>query len=538
MKHGAKKSIRSQERRSPRATAPEKLERPHKAIPSRSMRRTETLGRVLGLRLDGASYEEIAAKLGISPERAHRFDQQAVNRLEKAGLKSSDRGRVVPDLSLWFQAGRLGGKLTPADVSKLIRQADQGYPQLFMDLANECRQKDAHLSAVLTVAEESIAGLKWQLVLPDGARAKDKRAAKWAEKVLRSTPALRKLIAYLAGARYYGYDVNEIVWKKVDGKLVPAEFAHLAHRRFGFDPATGNFVLRDPWMPAEGIDFRKQWPNKFIVSQPRANGDAPQREGLARVLVWMTQFRVWTIADWLRTAELTWKPWRIGKYKKDSVNTKVQKDLEHILEKLTTTGWAAMEDSMSIQIEWPEGTQSTKATHAELVNVLANEMSKCVLGQTETTQASGSSGYAQAKVHDSVRKDLQAGAASQIAADLTRDLLTPLIALNFPGVVVPEFQFITSDPIDMKAFAEAIASLVAAQLEIPSQWVRDQAGIPAPKAGEETIGGKPPEPVATPPGAGKPANGEPDGDEEEEPEGDEAPAPEEPDADEEPAPKD
>ena len=447
------------------------------------------------------------------PTRSERKAERASQR-----IAANNRSRVIQDLSLWHQGGRLGGKLTPTDVSNIIRLADMGDPRLLMDLANECRQKDAHLSAVLTAAEESIAGLKWQLVLPEGARAKDKRAMKWAEKVLRQTPALRKLIAYLAGARYYGFDVNEILWKKAeDGKLVPADFFHLAHRRFGFDPATGNFIHRDPGMSTPGVDFLAKWPNKFIVSFPRANGDSPQREGLCRPLVWMTQFRVWSIADWLRTAEMTWKPWRIGTYKKGHGAVEDEDSLAYILEKLTTTGWATKSDSMEIEIAWPQGNQSTKATHAELVNVLAGEMSKCVLGQTETTQSSSSSGYAQAKVHDAVRKDLLEAAAMQVAADLTRDLLAPLINLNFSGVLVPTFTFMTADPVDMKAFAEAVATLVSkAKLRTAAQWVRDQMGMPAPKNGEEVLGGPEEEDPTDPKGGnddegegeGKPPNGD------------------------------
>jgi phage gp29-like protein len=412
-----------------------------------------------------------------------------------AKVKARDRGRVVPDLSLWDQAGRLGGKLTPADVSQIIRAADAGDLVRLMDLANECRQKDCHLSAVLTVAEESIAGLQWKLVLPDGARAKDKRAMKWVDARLRALPQLRKLVAYLAGARYYGFDVSEILWSRVDGgRLAPVDFAHLSHRRFGFDPETGAFVLRDQGDPQQGTDFRRKWPNKFVVSQPRANGDAPQREGLCRPLIWMTQFRVWTFSDWLRTAELAWKPWRIGTYKKNASDTEDRDGLEHILQKLSTTGWAAKPDSMDIDIEWPDGTQTAKATHSELVNVLAMEMSKCVLGQTETVQASASSGYAQAKVHDSVRRDIREAAAMQVAADITRDIVRPMIELNFTGVAVPQFEFLTQDPVDLKAFSEAVEKLVKSTLRVPTKWVYDNAGIPVPKEGEEVIGGAPAKP--------------------------------------------
>ncbi|HNX51735.1 MAG TPA: hypothetical protein PKL08_16320, partial [Thermoanaerobaculaceae bacterium] len=91
--------------------------------------------------------------------RSQHKAAKRMEREEKASVPSKARGRVVPDLSLWDQAGRLGGKLTPQDVSAIIRMADGGELRLLMDLANECRQKDCHLSAVLSVAEESIAGL-------------------------------------------------------------------------------------------------------------------------------------------------------------------------------------------------------------------------------------------------------------------------------------------------------------------------------------------------------------------------------------------
>ena len=49
---------------------------------------------------------------------------------------------------------------------------------------------------------------------------------------------------------------------------------------------------------------------------------------------------------------------------------------------------------------------------------LNNEMSKAVLGQTETTQASSSSssGYAQAKVHDAARKMYEASVTFELSA--------------------------------------------------------------------------------------------------------------------------
>ncbi len=423
---------------------------------------------------------------------------------KRGSVSASNRGRVIQELSIWQQGGRIGGGLTPRQVSNIIRMADAGYLAPLMDLAHECRQKDAHLQAVLGVGEDSIVGLPWRLVLPEDARAKDKRAAKWVEEQMRQRRLMPRLIANLAGATYFSHDVNEIIWGKDKGKLVPIAFEHLAQRRFGYRPIDGAFILRDDalGMSADGLDFLAEWPNKFIVSRPRVTGDAPQREGLCRLLVWAALFRTWTFADWLKTAELSWKPWRIGSYKKVGTNTEDRDDLEAVLDQLSTNGWAALPDTSSIKIEWPGGSSTKNATHAELINILAQEESKAVLGQTETVQSSSSSGYAQAKVHDAVRKDVRIARASQIASDVTRDLVDPMTDLNFADCIPAQFEFVNDDAVDIEKFSKAVDSL-AKRVVIPVSWVRTSVGMPEPKPHEDTIGGEPsPEADTPPPPAG------------------------------------
>lgn len=357
-----------------------------------------------------------------------------------------------------------------------------------MDLANDARQKDCHLQAVLSVSEESLAGLKWQLVLPENARAKDKRAAKWVKDTLRANDNFSRFVAHHAGAFYYSYAVSEIDWKKESGKLVPKTFHSIAPRRFGFRPSDSRLVWRDAWMANDGVDFREEFPYRFIVSQPRVTGDVPQREGLLRCLVWAALFRNWTFSDWLRTGEIAWKPWRIGSYADNATNEDIDA-LEEALVGLSTNGVATHPQRTTIEVEWPGGTQTAKATHSELVNSIAQEMSKAVLGQTETVQSSSSSGYGQAKVHNQVRLDLRESRAKQIAGDITRDLVAVMIDLNFGSdVIVPKFEFLTEDAVDQKAFAEAMSVIVRAGLRVPAQWARDQLGIPEPDDDDEIIG--------------------------------------------------
>jgi phage gp29-like protein len=394
---------------------------------------------------------------------------------------------VVPNLPLWNQAHRIGGGLTPAAVSQIIREADAGYMRRLIDLANESRQKDGHLQGCLQQAEECVAGLQWQVsALPD-ASSKEKKAAEWIESELRGNATFRRLLAHLAGATYYSYAVAEIYWKKSnDGKLTPGHFECLDARRFSFRQEDGKFVWWD--IGQQPIDFRAEHPGKFIVTQPRVNGDVPHREGLARLLVWSALFRNWTITDWLRLGEIAWKPWRVGTYKKDAAKEDID-GLVRVLDGMSTNGVAIVPESIEVDVEWaPNGT--TKPMHEVLYETVAREMSKAVLGQTETIQSSQSSGYAQAKVHDGVRRDLLESRAQQLAADITRDLVATMCTMNFgPAVRPPRFEFITQDPIDLKSFAEGLKALKdAGHKQIPTAWVSDQAGIPTPQGDEECLG--------------------------------------------------
>jgi phage gp29-like protein len=444
----------------------------------------------------------------------------SVKTKKKAGTASTARGHVVPDLALWNQAARIGGGLTPARIASIVRAADTGDIRQLMDLANECRQRDSHLHAVLGTHEESIAGLPWRIATTDEKpRAKDKRAAKWVDDTLRAMPALQRLIADLAGAAYYSFAVVEIVWRKDGGQLVPDSFVPIAPRRFMFRRTDGALVFQDVGGPE--VDLLEAFPNKFISSRPRVTGDVPTREGLCRVLVWMSAMRNWVIGDWLKTGEMSWKPWRIGTYKKESAQREDREDLETILRRMSTDFVAVIPDSTEIKVEWPQGTSNRTSTHGELAKALGDEMSKAVLGQTETTQSSTSSGYGQAKVHDSVRRDLRDARAMQIAADLTRDLIAPMIALNFgESVKPPRFEFVTQEPIDLTSFSAAVKALREAGTEIPLKWVLDQAGIPERK-GDEPVLGEGEEEEADGDAEDKPATGDkPEGEEKPEPEDD------------------
>ena len=406
-----------------------------------------------------------------------------------AAPSKPSEGAVIPDLSIWDQFSRIGGNLTPQQVSTIIREADCGNPRRLIDLANEMRQKDGHLQSVLSTRETALLGLKWELFF-DGQDPKSKkgqRQRKFVEAVLRACPGFRRMVAHQTSAIYFGFAINEIVWITLGGKMVPRQLVCHSPRRFQFRKEDGRLVWQDETM-SQPVDF-KSIADKFLVSQPRINGDVECREGLDRVLMWPALFRNWTLSDWLKLAEIAWKPWRIGKFYKGKSTAEDIEGLKQIVAGMSSSGAAVHPDSVEVSMQMPSGSAGAqaKSDHSGLFETMGREMSKAVLGQTLTTEQGDNGSRALGTVHNDVRKDVLEGDAEWLAEVITEQLITPLIRLNFGAKApIPRFRFITTETADIASYAKAVSDL-AKVLRMPAQWVRDQLGIPEPKPGDELV---------------------------------------------------
>src|SRR5262249_43518519 len=153
------------------------------------------------------------------------------------------------------------------------------------------------------------------------------------------------------------------------------------------------------------------------------------------------------------------RPWRTGTYEKGAEQEDID-NLTAMLEGLSTSGVATHPNSTSLQIHWPAGGVA-RPGHKELFDTVAGEMSKCVLGQTATTDQNGGAGLSAGnEVHANVDKKKRNANAKAVAADIDRDFVGRLYSFNFdPSIRRAHFRFVTEDPADLEAFAKVIASL-------------------------------------------------------------------------------
>jgi phage gp29-like protein len=401
---------------------------------------------------------------------------------------------ALPELPLYQQYSRIGGNITPAQASSIIQQADAGVMNQLVDLANEARQKDGHLHAVLSTRENALTSLQLMIdpAIAYGEEEPSERDVEIADFVRyalsyavgndQNVRSFRDLISQLNGAVYHGYAVSEIMWAIDEGMMIPVGFRPIDQRRFVFSLRDGRLRHSDSYSSMQEIDLQEQWPAKFIQHQPRINGDVPAREGLSRLLIWPALFRNWSTSDWLKLAELSWKPWRIGIYSKQA-NDDDKDDLLSALRTLTTNGVVVHREDHKLELRWA-GQGSTSGTsgmgpHERLCDFMGREMSKAAIGQTMTIEPGDRGARSLGEVHDRVRKDICEQDAIATAATLRRDLIAWIVRLNYgDDVMVPGARFATDDTADLSEFSSAVKDLAGAGVPISESWVHDKIGHP------------------------------------------------------------
>lgn len=404
------------------------------------------------------------------------------------------------------------GLQTPDDVAALLRLADAGYMYRVCDFFEEQRNRDCHLNTVCYRREHALATVDWQIV-PASEKRRDLKIAAWVEEALKRMGDIdhreardaglhlhpfRDLTVHLNGAVIPGYAAAEVLYAKHEGRIVPAGALPIGARRFVYSQLDGSLRWFDalggpPDNRYPGKDLLRDFaPGRFILHRPRINGAAGPREGLLRPLTWASLFRTWAIGDWLKLAELAWKPYRWGTYKPEAGDKDITA-LDEALQKLMAHGWTRIPDRTELHVQFPKNAASSgSGQHEALARFLGEEMSKVATGHTLTVEegkkgTARTAGSAENVSHSVLEIDARAEEGT-----IQRQLIAPLVRANFGTVPMPRFVFVTELGSDITAMSDALAKLVekAGLKGIPARWVRAMLGAPEPDVDEEVLGGE------------------------------------------------
>jgi phage gp29-like protein len=426
-------------------------------------------------------------------------------------------------ITIGEQFQNFSSELTPGVVSATFATADIGRMASLVDLTHQLRSTDGQFQTGITGRELSVTSCKWTiqplLKADDGKRARKRAAAIAAdlEGQLREAKGFADAMAHMVGeSLLFGFAHVEPRYEVRNGKICVTSLHRIQSNRFGFRQSDGQLLYQSSahMDPSMGTDIYAKYPGQVIRTTRRVTGDVPSREGLARLMVRLAVPRTWTLFDWLKLAEIGWKPTVKGTYPKT-----MGKDAAYLaifdqaLKRLASTNITRHDSETTMDVVYPTGAGGSRGSHKELIDSLGADIIKNWLGGTLMTDAGDSGGRALGNVQAEGLTVRRNSDLPEIAQSFRGDMFAHWTAWNYgPDAPVPLLAFATEDAIDLQQWSAMLSTLVGGLgLKVGSAYAYDIAGIPKPEAGEEMLGAKPDAPAQQDPTAKPDAN--PDGEE-------------------------
>lgn len=397
-------------------------------------------------------------------------------------------------------AGNPADGLTPLRLAEILREADNGEPLPFFELAEIIEERDLHYAGVLATRKRSVA----QIDVSVEAASEDPEDVRRADLVrdwLKRDELADETFDVL-DAIGKGMSFTEIVWDTSAGQWWPQRLEWRDPRWFNFDRKD----LRRPLLRG-GIDgnaiSEPLPPYKFICLQIKAKSGLPIRSGIARLAAWAWMFKAFTQRDWAIFTQTYGQPVRVGKYSNGATEDD-KKTLFRAVANIAGDCAAIIPDTMLIEFIESGNLTAGGDLYERRADWLDRQISKAVLGQTGTTDSKqGGLGDGGNKVHDGVRQDIETADCKALSAAINRDLIRPWMDLEFgppadgrgsyPRVIVAR-----PDAEDLALLADSLAKLVPLGFRVGQSEVRDKFGLAEPAADELVLAMPSPAPAPIP----------------------------------------
>lgn len=369
--------------------------------------------------------------------------------------------------------------LTPQRVAVILREADQGLPLRYLELAEIVEERDLHYLGVLGTRKRSVA----QLNITVEAASDDPLDVAKADVVREwlKRDELQQELFDILDAIGKGVSFTEIIWDTSTGQWQPERLEWRDPRWFTFDRIDG----RTPLLRTDAGDVPLP-AQKFVCATIAAKSGLPIRSGLARLACWSWMFKSFTLRDWAIFTQTYGQPIRVGKY--ESSATGPERDvLFDAVANIAGDCAAIIPQSMTIEFVELKAAASNADIYKARADWLDQQISKGVLGQTATTDAIAG-GHAVGQEHRQVQEDIERADAKAISAILNRDLVRPWMDLRYlPGGPYPRLRVGRDDVKDVTATSNALKDLVPMGLRVQASDVRDMLGFPDPDKSAEVL---------------------------------------------------
>lgn len=368
--------------------------------------------------------------------------------------------------------------LTPGRLADIMQQANHGHARAYLTLAIDMEERYLHYASQLQTRRLALDGVTLSVTAPKGV---DARAVDLVQSVVEA-PIFRDLVQALQDGLGKGFAVVEPRWDYLDGALRPLAYEHRDPRFFRYDKIALSKLCMAEESGEPGAPLERPY---FIRHEPQVRAGLPLRRGLARSAAWAFMVQSFTLQDWAAFCEIYGIPLRLGKYGPGATE-RDKRVLLNAVRAISNDAAAIIPQGMEIEFQEVSGARGEQV-FGNLIDYLDRKVSLLVIGQTMTAENGSSLG--QAKVHNEVRHDIGRSDARQTASSLNRDLIEPLVAMNFgPQQVYPQLQLEMAESDDLRSIGQFLKDTVPLGLKVSQAYVRKKASIPDPDHDDELLG--------------------------------------------------
>jgi len=398
----------------------------------------------------------------------------------KQVLEDHHSGATLTGVRQVFHSG-VSRNLDPRRIAAILREADEGIPQRLMELAEEIEEKFPQYISVLGTRKRQVAQLPMTVVAAKNGSEIDKQIAEAVQEDLVDSGVIDRALFDMLDAVGKGYSLSEIIWDTSGPHFKPAKIEHVDPRFVRFDRAT----MRIPMLLGDSGQDEVLTPFKYVWLELKAKSGIPVRGGIVRAAVWCWLFQNFSLKDWVQFVEIYGLPLRIGKYP-IGASENDKKELLLAVAHLASDAAGIIPQNMLIEFKETANKGSSADLYERLCKYMDEAVSKMVLGQTGTTDATGASGLGSGTEHTQVREDIERADANALSAALNECLVKSYVMFNFGEQPrYPWLRIGRDDEADAQLMITAAEKLVPLGFKIVQSDIRQAVGFTEPKDGDE-----------------------------------------------------
>jgi phage gp29-like protein len=287
---------------------------------------------------------------------------------------------------------------------------------------------DPHVFACFQSRKAGVLTSEWRVEYPKGSE----KYSAFLDKVMSPLP-LTSIISQFLDAPFYGFSVNEIMWRMEASKWVVDRIDQKPNDWFVWDKKN-----RCRFISKKNMDTGELLPDyKFLIPRSFPTFKNPYGIRTLSRCFWPVVFKRAGYKYWTTFMERFGIPWLLGKVPRGTSEPERQELLASLV-KMVQSAVGVVNDDESIEALEMKSKGGNENIFAQMVNSANGEISKAILTQTLSTEIGDKGAYAASQSHLAVRSDL-CTMDRKLVCETFDQLLGWCVTLNFASPTAMPF---------------------------------------------------------------------------------------------------